>query len=90
MWDTVLRPKMFEVATHVAHLADVGGAISAREMPTSGELTDPNAYRAFPTGSLIHFLIHPGNYDVRQPTTLGRRQNIALQTAAATQPSRSI
>jgi hypothetical protein len=90
MWDTVLRPQIFEVATHVAHLADVGGAISAREMPTSGELTDPNSYRAFPTASLIHFLIHPGNYDVRQPTTLGRRQNIALQTAAATQPSRSI
>ena len=90
LWDTVLRPQIFEIATHVAHFADVGGTISARQMPTSGELTDPNSYRAFPVGSLIHFLIHPGNYDVRQPTTLGRRQNRALPIAPAAQPSRSI
>src|SRR5262249_21735120 len=71
MWDTVLRPRIFEIAAHVTHIADVGGAISARDVPSSGDLASPSTYSAFPGGSLIHFLIHPGNYDLRQPSTLG-------------------
>jgi hypothetical protein len=83
MWDTVLRPQVFEIASHVAHIADVGGAISARDMPTPGDLADSETYRAFPPGSLVHFLIHPGNYDLRKPSTLGRRNNIQVKRLAS-------
>jgi hypothetical protein len=83
MWDTVLRPQIFERSSHVAHLADVGGAISARDMPSAGELNHPGTYREFPPGSLIHFLIHPGNYDVRLPSTLGRRNNVGVRNRAS-------
>lgn len=75
MWDTVLRSPLYQAASHVTSMADVGGALSARDMPTAGELTDPGTYLAFAGGSLIHLLMHPGNFDVRKPSTLGRREN---------------
>jgi hypothetical protein len=86
LWDTVLRPQLFEIAATVTHMADVGGAISARDMPTSGELTDPATYRAFAGGSLIHLLMHPGNYDVRKPSTLGRRENRLADNVPIVEP----
>src|SRR5437868_602722 len=53
LWDTVLRPQVLELVTSVAHVADVGGALSVRNFPSSGALTDPNTYRAFAPGSLL-------------------------------------
>lgn len=73
MWDTVLRSRLFRAATQRAHLADVGGALSARRMPDGSPLTDPQAWAAFEQGSVVHFLMHPGNFDAREPMPLGRR-----------------
>ncbi len=46
------------------------------QFPNNGHVASPETYEQFPAGSLINFLIHPGNYDVRQPLTLGLRTNV--------------
>ena len=71
----------------------MGGALTANFMPNNGALDDPETYRGFVPGSLIHFLLHPGNYDVKQPLSLGLRTNvpgrmeIAPRRAADSQPA---
>ncbi|MEE8585242.1 MAG: sulfotransferase [Acidobacteriota bacterium] len=76
LWDTALRPRILGQASAVARLADVGGSISARGLPGAGPIDLGATYRALPGNSLIHFLMHPGNYDFRRPLTLGRRINL--------------
>lgn len=80
IWDNDLRPKIFDAAAHVTHFADVGGALAMRGMPNNGSPTDPTTYCSFPPGSLVHLLLHPGNYDVHRPLSLGVRRNLLGRT----------
>lgn len=82
LWDSVLRPRLRERCTEWVNLSDVGGAIAAFNLP-DGPITSPQPYRELAPGTLIHLLMHPGNYDIRKPSTLGRRRN----RAAAATPS---
>ena len=86
--DCDLRRKLNRKAASKARINDVGGSLSAHLMPNNGRLDDPETFAAFPPGSVIHMLFHPGNYDVTQPLTLGLRTNrpgrLDLATARST------
>ena len=75
IWDNDLRPAVFTAASHMAHISDVGGAVSLRNFPNNGSPIDAETYRRFPPGSILHVLLHPGNYDIRKPLALGIRTN---------------
>ncbi len=76
LWDNDLRPVFEHAATHIWFYSDISGALSIHDMPVSGSITDPDTYRRCPKGSLLHFLIHPGNYEFRRKLTFGIRSNI--------------
>lgn len=76
VFDPDLRLPIFRKATHNSRLHDVGGALAINKFPNNGRVDSPETYEQFPAGSLINFLIHPGNYDVRRPLTLGLRTNV--------------
>ncbi|MBL9119717.1 MAG: sulfotransferase [Phycisphaerae bacterium] len=58
-------------------LRDVGGPLTVWDAPNNGAPDHPETYRRLPPGSLVSFLIHPGNYDVNLPIPLGMRTNTA-------------
>ena len=76
LYDTVIRPTLRKSASVSASFTDVGESIRVRQMPAPGLITDPATYRKLPGGSFIRFLTHPGNYDVRNPTVLGFREDL--------------
>lgn len=76
LFDNDLRLKIQERAFSESRLHDVGGALTTKRFPNNGRVDDPETYRRFPSGSLINFLIHPGNYDIAKPLTLGLRTNL--------------
>ena len=87
VFDPDLRRHNFPKATQISRLDDVGGPITTRTFPNNGRIDRPETYQQFPAGSLINFLIHPGNYDVRRPLTLGLRTNILCRRdLTATRP----
>ena len=77
LFDDDIRPALQVKATSEARLRDVGGSLTTRRFPNNGRVDDPATYRAFAPGALIHFLIHPGNYDITCPLPLGLRTNLA-------------
>ncbi|UCD74897.1 MAG: sulfotransferase [Phycisphaerales bacterium] len=81
MFDKDVRRGINKRVTHKARLDDVGGALSVRLFPHAGRVDDAESYRRFPGGSVIHFLIHPGNYPIHKPLTLGLRMNRLPRTA---------
>ncbi|MBN1554033.1 MAG: sulfotransferase [Phycisphaerae bacterium] len=76
LWDRDLRPAIKRNASHIWFYSDIGGAVSVHDMPVSGTIDDPDTYRRCPSGSLLHCLIHPGNYPFGRSLTLGLRTNV--------------
>jgi hypothetical protein len=74
IWDKDLRKAVFRNVANVTYFADVGGALAMRDMPNNGSPINPETYRRFPPSSLLHLLLHPGNYDVLRPLSLGVRK----------------
>ena len=89
VFDADLWLRNFRKATHFIRLHDVGGALAMKIFPNNGRVDNPETYEQFPAGSLINFLIHPGNYDVRRPLTLGLRTNILGRRDLQKQPERA-
>ena len=90
VFDPDLRLPIFRKATHNSRLHDVGGTLAMSQFPNNGRVDSPETYEQFPAGSLINFLIHPGNYDVRRPLTLGLRTNVlGRHDLKATRPVRA-
>jgi len=86
LWNSVLRPQLRDRCCGRVNLSDVGGAIAAFNTP-QGSITDAALYRKLAPGTLIHVLMHPGNYDVRKPSTLGRRRNQRADSISSLEPS---
>ena len=55
---------------------DVGGSLSVWDAPNNGPIDRVETYRSLPPGSLMTFLIHPGNYDVLAPMPIGARYQV--------------
>jgi len=75
LFDTALRKHLYEKATLATVFSDVGGALSVHRMPNNGAVDSPETYIKFPPGGLVHFLTHPGNYNISRQLTLGVRYN---------------
>jgi hypothetical protein len=75
LWDTDLAPRIYSFASRVFHLTDLGGALTVWGMPDGRSAFDSRSYLSMPSKSLIRILIHPGNYDIDRPLTLGLRAN---------------
>ena len=90
VFDPDLRRHNFRRATNISRLDDVGGVLTTRSFPNNGRVDRPETYEQFPAGSLINFLVHPGNYDVCRPLTLGLRTNVlGRRDLKATRPERA-
>lgn len=76
LFDEDVRLELQARAPAECRLHDVGGALTAKRFPNDGRLDDPASYRAIAPGTLINFLIHPGNYDIAKPLALGIRTNV--------------
>lgn len=75
LFDNDLRLELQEKAAYEARMHDVGGPITVKRFPTAGKINVANTYRQFDSGSLINFLTHPGNYDMRASKCMGLRIN---------------
>lgn len=73
LFDTTLRGAINEQAGVSIKFDDVGDPLHINDMPNNGTVDDPVTYRTLPPGCLIHFLTHPGNYDINRKLTLGVR-----------------
>lgn len=86
LFDDDVRLAIQAAAVSECRLHDVGGALTAKRFPNNGRVDDPASYRAAAPGSLINFLIHPGNYDIAKPLSLGLRTNVPGRTEVVPTP----
>jgi Sulfotransferase domain len=87
LFDGHIRATLQEVAVAESRLRDVGGTLAVRRFPNDGRPDRPETYRGFVPGSLINFLIHPGNYDVAAPLPLGAGAGAAAKPRSKAPPS---